>query len=54
MTPTPRHGDKAYCAECGKRIRFIKTGWFHAKAALTPHRAVPREKLNGTKERERT
>ena len=44
MTNAPRHGDKGYCAECGKRIRFIKTGWVHAKKPLQEHRAVKREK----------
>ena len=44
MTKAPRHGDKGYCAVCGKRIRFGRTGWHHAKRPLTPHDAVPIEK----------
>lgn len=47
MTPEPRHGDKSYCRECGKRIRYIKTGWAHAKRPLTEHRAAPREEEAG-------
>lgn len=42
--PTPpRHGDKAYCAVCGKRIRYSRAGWVHAKRPTWDHRAVPKE-----------
>ena len=43
MAKQPRHGDKGYCAECGKRIRLVAAGWVHAKRPPQEHRAVPKE-----------